>query len=358
MNAQSTTTPGPGTLCLSGRRQVFILGNCVNENGEIWCADRKTGKPIYVAAAGLRPAPTTHQEGELLQLATQWARAGESHAAWWLGWVHEGSNHPKSVWYYIAAIRRSRKTYGWLLERVLSDARYGVMCAGTPQPCVKFLQDVCEYRGQQSNDWKAAIERAECAAHVTATDLHIEEAIRFAKAWAEARRQTDPFWSPGLAQSYAAWHAGLTTQSISQSAAWRAWLEAERARQETFEELMNSAGRAGYGAGVERVPPDACPYGPGTPEATKWLEVRAQAVEALHGLSRSEWAQRFNEAMLAALKREQIDLADAEVIARDSLAKWENSHPMQSSFFRYGDDWRTYLPEDAAEEFAGTVIPF
>lgn len=151
-----------------GRRAVFILGNSVRSDGTIWTADRKTGERLDVQVELLKRSRAKLVEGELFKASEAWAREGVSDAAWWQGSVYSGTNHPKSVWYLIAAIRMNPDAHGWALDRVLSDARSAIMCGGVPKPCCEFLRNIAEFRGVISVDWKSAVKSAEQAVHVPA----------------------------------------------------------------------------------------------------------------------------------------------------------------------------------------------
>lgn len=93
-----------------------------------------------------------------------WAALGNSDAAWWLGWFFEGTNHRKSVWYYIAAIRKNRGLHGWALSRVFDDAHNPVMNEGYPEPELSFLSEIKEFVQLSEikfGRWKDAVEQAE-----------------------------------------------------------------------------------------------------------------------------------------------------------------------------------------------------
>jgi len=95
---------------------------------------------------------------------------------WWLAWWHEGKNHPKSVWYYVAAIRANPKKHGWVLDRLYGDARSACVCNGIPTPDLGFLANIPEITALQiGKDWEEAVRQAEQAEHVPAAEQRISQ---------------------------------------------------------------------------------------------------------------------------------------------------------------------------------------
>lgn len=83
--------------------------------------------------------------------------------------AYEGRNHPRSVWYHMAAMRRSPEHHGWALERVWGDARTACTCKGVPTPDLAFLMEIDEFNGSEVwGGWKEAVAKAAKAVHVAA----------------------------------------------------------------------------------------------------------------------------------------------------------------------------------------------
>ncbi|MBU2819299.1 hypothetical protein HF282_17725 [Acidithiobacillus ferrooxidans] len=174
---QKYTLPKYTDLWLvSGRaRPVAVLGNCVDRDGTIWCADYGTGERVDIAPGDfLRLADDQPGRDAVVKTLTEWAHLGNADAAWWLGWWWEGTNHPRSVWYYIAALRMDPNTHGWAEDRILDDAWSGYVCEGIPKPDLSFLREIQEFRlddeGERGDigDWKEAVRKAKAAVHKSA----------------------------------------------------------------------------------------------------------------------------------------------------------------------------------------------
>ena len=158
-------------------RLLVVLGNAIAEDKTIWCADDRTGERVDPPVAELCFVERRDLKVTLLK-CQQWAREGNSDAAWWCAWYFEGTNHPKSVWYYIAALRRNPRQHAWALGRICSDAFEGCMCEGVPEPDLRFLTGVDEFRQIADGarlvsdiswgDWEAAVRNAESAIHLPA----------------------------------------------------------------------------------------------------------------------------------------------------------------------------------------------
>lgn len=155
------------------RRHCLVMGNGISERYTVWCADWQTGERVDVLNYRLRELPNTEQPPtqEVIERVIAWVRTGNSDAAWWLGWWFEGTNHPKSIWYYVAAMRANPGNHGWVLERLYSDARSACMCEGIPSPDLGFLENIPEMQGHPiEKDWKEAVRQAENAVHVPAAE--------------------------------------------------------------------------------------------------------------------------------------------------------------------------------------------
>lgn len=154
----------PGGTCI-------IFGNCVSERKTIWAMDWNTGArvdPLETALIG-RADRDSLTETHINERVAGWAKNGNSDAMWWLGWWFEGRHHPKSVWYYVAAMRRDPEAFGWAQGRVSSDARSAYMQEAIPKPELHFLKEIPELnRRHIGSDWKAAVEKAETTEHVPA----------------------------------------------------------------------------------------------------------------------------------------------------------------------------------------------
>lgn len=150
-------------------RIQVILGNGLTEDGELWCADWETLQTRYTDIGNLnhQTEVTRPEWVELVSKMEAVAEAGDSDAMWWCAWAYAGVNHQKSVWYYMAAMRRAPKQHGWAWSRVFSDARSAYMCKGVPKPNLSFLMEIEEFQGSGKwGDWKKAIEAAGKAIHV------------------------------------------------------------------------------------------------------------------------------------------------------------------------------------------------
>lgn len=153
----------------SAGRHVVVCGNCVSQVGTIWVMDMETGARTDPLALTLKPALNQTTEPDLLEKFTGWAREGNAHATWWLAWWFEGVNHPKSVWYYVAAMRIDPAAHGWVQSRLMSDARSAHMCEGVPKPDLRFLNEIPELQGCSIRpDWHEALREAESAIHIPA----------------------------------------------------------------------------------------------------------------------------------------------------------------------------------------------
>ena len=266
-----------GQICLHEGVEVFILGNCVSDSGTVWTAERNTGKrrdPKVEELLFCETGLTLKQEfNELTSLAEKWAGDGNDDAAWWLGWLYEGTNHPKSVWYTIASIRMDRAAHGWALERLISDACHGIMCGGTPYPNIKFLHDIVEFNGnRQSTDWKSAVQKAKIAKHEPSTETQVLEVIE--------KLET------GLSVGQAIWSVGVTVQGLFRSAAYKAWNATKYEREELLakqrEERFHVIYAAGYACGQKNQVATVSPWAEGTEEFKEWMDGFGEGLYALN----------------------------------------------------------------------------
>lgn len=160
------TTVGHLYRMTGSQRTIAVLGNSISEKNTVWCADWRTGKRFDPETCWLRALPDAEQPAqiELLAKVTAWAAKGNADAAWWLGWWFEGENHAKSVWYYVAAIRREPAAFGWALERVSSDARSACIRGDKQKLDLAFLAEIPEFNSADDwGDWREAIGKAEAA---------------------------------------------------------------------------------------------------------------------------------------------------------------------------------------------------
>ncbi len=160
-----------GDLCAYQDKVVLVMGNCSHEDDTIWCAEYVSGVRCDPPAADLKRLPQRQQHAwdEVKATVTRWAHEGNSDALWWLAWLYEGSNHPRSVWYYIAAMRRNPEAHGWALSRVYSDSRNPIMSEGVTAPDTGFLVEIAEFNGAKVwGDWQEAVTKAANAVHIAA----------------------------------------------------------------------------------------------------------------------------------------------------------------------------------------------
>lgn len=168
---KSDLYPKVGELWDCDGRTAFICGNSLSEDGRLWVVDWDSGErgDAKLEWLELRNDRKSLTEENILARFTLWARSGKSDAIWWLGWWFEGINHPKSVWYYIAALRADPQCHGWARQRIVSDAQTAYMCAGVPKPDLSFLDDIPEIQGDEiQQDWESAIAKAEEGLHIPA----------------------------------------------------------------------------------------------------------------------------------------------------------------------------------------------
>ena len=153
---------------------AIISGNSIAEDGSIWVMEAELGIRAQAYVVNLEPRKDRKSldEAALIERFSSWARQGSPDAMWWLGWWFEGTNHSKSTWYYIAALRADPKGHGWARERIIDDARSACMCAGVPDPDLGFLSAIPEIQGKPiGSDWTEAVKQAELAVHVSAVKV-------------------------------------------------------------------------------------------------------------------------------------------------------------------------------------------
>lgn len=169
---RSPLYPRVGELWDCEGRVAFVAGNFVDEDNDIWLFDWNTGDVGYRPVAGMseRDDRRLLTEEAIMTKMVEWSQRSAD-AMWWLAWWYEGKNHPKSVWYYVAAMRADPKKHAWVLDRLNSDARSACLCEGVPTPDLGFLSEIPEMQGQGiGQDWLQALRQAERAEHVPAVN--------------------------------------------------------------------------------------------------------------------------------------------------------------------------------------------
>lgn len=267
MTLKRSTGPAYGQIWLYEQREVFILGNTIKD-GLIWSADRITGErldPKIDDLSALDSGMSHRQEfNELLDSAIRWAREGNADAAWWLGWFNQGTHHPKSVWYAIAAIRMNRPAFGWAFSLTYDNGCYGGVCSGTPYPSILFMKKIHEFTTNKcSSDWQEAIQQAEFSVHEAVSDSQILEAIKLI----EARNHID----------LAFWKAGVSGLALSSSTVYRAWLEHKEKREDDENKRSCAAYRSGYDSSTKNSENSICPWPNNSIEQKAWLNGHKKA---------------------------------------------------------------------------------
>lgn len=163
--------PEVGELWDCDERVAMVAGTGVESDGRLWVFDWNSGQDgdFPLSMLTFRADRRSLTETAILDRVTKWAGEGSASAMWWLAWWLEGRDHPKSVWYYIAAMRRAPEDHAWALDRVRSDAKYACMCRGVPAPDLAFLGTIPEMSGPILTDWRDAIRQAEAATHVASS---------------------------------------------------------------------------------------------------------------------------------------------------------------------------------------------
>ncbi len=177
--------PNYGDLVYDRENNVLavVLGNSVQENGSIWCVAWDEASELY-GTEGRPSVKDLEIRGKidfkvLVKRMEQFAKEGQAHAMFWLGWWYEGVNHPKSTWYYIAAIRADTEAYKWMFKRLYNDTFYGAMTRGVKHPTLQFLTEIMEFENGKTprDQWLMAVEKAESAKHRAATKKQYERAL-------------------------------------------------------------------------------------------------------------------------------------------------------------------------------------
>jgi len=146
-------------------REFLILGNSTQEDGSIWAFDLDHQEMCYMP---IKDTKYVRKFGfdETNMLCIERAKKGCADSMWWLAWINEGTNHPKSVWFYIAALRANPDKHSWAFKRIYADSRSSYMCEGVEEPCLEFLGEIEDFQtGSIGDDWKAAIDKALTAVH-------------------------------------------------------------------------------------------------------------------------------------------------------------------------------------------------
>src|SRR3546814_3444843 len=143
---------------------LFRSANTIEKGRRVWVMEFSTGQRGNARLDDLllREDRRSLSESDFVDLFTLWASKGNADAMWWLGWWYEKSNHPKSVWYYIAALRADPDGHRWAFSRIVSDAKYATMYSGVSEPDLSFLDDIPEIREFKLHvgKWEEAVLKA------------------------------------------------------------------------------------------------------------------------------------------------------------------------------------------------------
>lgn len=171
--------PNVGELWKFKGRVVVIARNTLEHRGLVWVMDWETGERSNAPLVELHvdPGRFTLEDAAFIERMRRWAKGGNPHAMWYLGWWYEVINHQRSVWYYIAALRASPETSKWAHDRIIDDANnpssllYNDDCLTTGYPALdlSFLDRIPELHSKmvQSHLWSDAIREAEEAPDVS-----------------------------------------------------------------------------------------------------------------------------------------------------------------------------------------------
>ncbi len=169
---KATSNPNLGELWDCENRIAFIAGNSFNEIDRVWVMDWQTGERGDAKLDGLilRDDRFSVSKAEMLEKFSLWSRNGNADAMWFLAYWFEGINHPKSTWYYIAALRANPDQHKWAYSRIVGDTKSAYMCEGIPKPSLDFLADIPEMQEAKiyCSLWRKAVEQAEIAMHIAA----------------------------------------------------------------------------------------------------------------------------------------------------------------------------------------------
>lgn len=233
---------------------------------KVCCHYWSSGKRIAVPAVDLIHLPAEQQPSlaAAYERMARWADGGSSDAMWWLGWWHEGTDHCRSTWYYIAALRRNPEAHGWALGRIISDTIFGCMCAGEPVPSISFARDIPEFTsGRIGMDWQQAVASAKSAVETAVT-----------------AKQVDAMFAlilEGVPESTAGWKTGVPTNGLSRHPQWAAF-DAERDRRRAEEQARSAARHNRFievaNEGSTSPFDSLCPYPLGSEDARSWHEGR------------------------------------------------------------------------------------
>jgi len=166
--AQVRFQPKVGSLWDYAGSIVVICGNSISKANTIWVMEWNSGGVAHAPLDELvaRPDENGLSSDHLVGKFAEWARMGITEAMWWLGWWFEADHHPKSVWYYVAAMRGSPDKYGWALDRIAGDAQSEMRWRAELKPDLSFLADIPEIQTKRiGRNWREAVANAESAQH-------------------------------------------------------------------------------------------------------------------------------------------------------------------------------------------------
>lgn len=166
--------PNVGELWTIRNRVAVVCGNTIRDDGTLWVMGWNSGVCGYFTLKEFihRKDRFSVTDKKMVNRFSKWARSGNADAMWFLAWWFEGTNHPKSVWYYIAALRAYPKKHKWAYQRVIQDATHPICCQGIPLPDLQFLEKIPEIYEPKilSNKWQEAVKMAEEAIHTPDPD--------------------------------------------------------------------------------------------------------------------------------------------------------------------------------------------
>lgn len=168
--------PSVGQLFNFSGRTVVVSGSGILPDGTIWVMDWSSGEALHAQVKDLTSREDRYflTSDALTGRFARWARSGNAEAMWWLGWWYCGSNHPRSIWYYIASLRAAPRDVAMELMRIGSEAIAPFLFPGVPRPDLRFLADIPELRGAPvDSDWRSALEKAEAAEHRAAQPVQM-----------------------------------------------------------------------------------------------------------------------------------------------------------------------------------------
>lgn len=251
----------PSTLVMRASNSLTFKAGA-----KVCCHYWSSGKRIAVPAVDLIPLHAEQQPSlaAAYERMARCADGGSSDAMWWLGWWHEGTEHSRSTWYYIAALRRNPKTHGWALGRIISDTLFGCMGMGEPVPSTSFTRDIPEFKsGRIGTDWQQAVAYAKSAVETAVTAEQVDAMFALLLE--------------GVSDMTAGWRTGVPTNGLSRHPQWAAFvMERDRKRAEEqarstarhcrFSEVANEGSKSPLGS--------LCPHPPGSEDAHSWHKGR------------------------------------------------------------------------------------